>query len=110
MITKEKIDARIDEIKRELSGVYNNLERVWDAARAGDLGKVMNEVDSLQNLGRNSISGAKSKLDLLNDDLYELIEQQEKTKDLPKLLDFQMAFDQIQSTVKRWDKQLHPEK
>ena len=110
MITKEKIDARIDEIKRELSGVYNNLERVWDAARAGDLGKVMNEVDSLQNLGRDTISGAKFKLDLLNEDLYELIEQQEKIKDLPKLLDFQMAFHQIQGVVNQWEKKLCPEK
>lgn len=109
MITKEQIVKQSDEILHDLHELYTQLERLWSAANVRDAAAITRECDRLQHLGKVSVGSIRSKVEFLTDDIYEVLEENEKVKDLPKLLDLQMAFDQIQATVKRWDERLYPE-
>lgn len=108
MITKERIREKKERINAELNSLYSELEHLWEWARNAGFHGLANAADNAQHWGA-CVSQVKSDVMFLIEDLYDIVEENEKIKDLPKLLDFQKAFDQIQSTVKRWDERLYPE-
>ena len=108
MITKQQISDKQQALLRKLSGINSRLEHLWDAARARDYERVMREVDELQSYSDESVSDIKFNVGMLCEDIWDVLDQNEKAEGLSRLLDYQIAFDQIQATVKRWDKILYP--
>ena len=109
MITKEQLKKQYDEIVASINTIDRELDDIWEAAMAKDFDKLCRLSDHIRYYGRQSLGSTKTSIKFLLEDLEEVLEENEKTKDLPRLLDFQMAFDQIQETVKRWDERLFPE-
>ena len=109
MITKEQLKNKKRCIDAKFNKLYSALEDVWQYAREKGYVGLMDAADQAQHqfVGGTSIMDIKGDLSLLIDDMYEIIEANEKVKDLPKLIDLQMAFDQIQADVKRWEKRLY---
>lgn len=109
MITKEQLKKQHDEILASIRTIDRELDDIWEAARVADFDKVCRLSDHIRYFGPQSLGDTETRLRHLLEDLETVLEENEKTKDLPRLLDFQMAFDQIQATVKRWDERLYPE-
>lgn len=111
MITKEILNKQANEVYRKLDSLYRQIEDIWSWAMEKGYHGLADVADKAQHqfVKDTSVMDVKNEIRDLLDDVYSAVEQHEKIKELPKLLDYMMAFDQIQADVKRWDKRLYPE-
>lgn len=106
MITKEQLRNTSLQVYQKLNILYSDLEDLWSWAMEKGYGELANAADSAQHsfVSHTSVSDVRDSIESLVDDMYTILEENEKAKDLDRLMRLEKNVGEMRETMRRIDR------
>lgn len=115
MITREEFDLRVEDITEKARFVAEGLESLWQfvsnlatgASNGTEREKLRNIASRIENLQFNDYgnpSQLESKMGF--SEFYSILEENEKTKDLDKLIEYERFYKKVSEMTKKLEEKV----